>query len=178
MSDRLTLDYGVRFVHQQAQYDTLGQASNFLPDKWSIGAGAGPVRARAARSRRLRAPPVRRRTARRKNPRTGQFLGPNSVARDRTLVPNSGNTLNGLFLPGQEGLPKATYSAPALGIAPRFGMAYDVTGEQKIVLRGGLGLFFDRPSSTTFSGGVNNPPTSGTVTVRYAQLQNLGSGGL
>ena len=48
-------------------------------------------------------------------------------------------------------------------------MAYDVTGEQKIVLRGGLGLYFDRPSSTTFSGGVNNPPTSGTVTVRYCE---------
>src|SRR5262249_23823819 len=38
--------------------------------------------------------------------------------------------------------------------------------------------YYDRPSSTTFSGGVNNPPTSATVTVRYGQLQSLGAGGL
>ena len=168
MSDRLTLDYGVRFVHQQPQYDTLGQASNFLPEKWSIGAAPHLyVPGCTVAQNPGTACPAANRQA--KNPLTGQFLGPNTTLAIATLVPNSGNTLNGLFLAGQEGLPKATYSAPALGIAPRFGMAYDVTGEQKIVLRGGLGLYFDRPSSTTFSGGVNNPPTSGTVTVRYSQ---------
>ena len=177
VSDRMTLDYGLRFVHQQAQYDTLGQASNFLPEKWAI--GTAPylyVPGCTVAQNPGAACPAANRQA--KDPRTGQFLGPNSVLAIATLVPNSGNTLNGLYMAGQEGLPKATYSAPALGIAPRFGMAYDVTGEQKIVLRGGLGLYFDRPSSTTFSGGVNNPPTSGTVTVRYANLQNLGTGGL
>ena len=35
VNSKLTLDYGMRFVHQQPQYDELGQASNFLPDKWS-----------------------------------------------------------------------------------------------------------------------------------------------
>jgi hypothetical protein len=57
-------------------------------------------------------------------------------------------------------------------------MAYDLTGEQRFVLRGGAGRYFDRPSSTTFSGGVNNPPTSRTITVQFAQRQSLGSGGL
>ncbi len=37
-SSRLTFDYGLRFVHQAAQYDKLGQASNFLPEQWSLGA--------------------------------------------------------------------------------------------------------------------------------------------
>ena len=35
VSDQLTLDYGVRLVHQQPQYDSFGQASNFLPDRWA-----------------------------------------------------------------------------------------------------------------------------------------------
>ena len=35
VNSRLTLDYGVRLVHQQPQYDSLGQASNFLPEKWT-----------------------------------------------------------------------------------------------------------------------------------------------
>ena len=32
-SNQLTLDYGVRFVHAQPQYDSLLQSGNFLPDK-------------------------------------------------------------------------------------------------------------------------------------------------
>ena len=35
VNNRLTLDYGMRFVHPLPQYDKLGQGSNFLPDKWS-----------------------------------------------------------------------------------------------------------------------------------------------
>ena len=38
VNSRLTLDYGVRLVHQQPQYHKLGQASNFLPDDWSLAA--------------------------------------------------------------------------------------------------------------------------------------------
>ena len=33
-SNRLTLDYGVRFTHQQPQHDALLQGSNFFPDQW------------------------------------------------------------------------------------------------------------------------------------------------
>jgi hypothetical protein len=79
-------------------------------------------------------------------------------------------------LPGGD-VPKATYKWPAVVFGPRFGAAFDLTGEQKLVLRGGVGLFYDRPSSTTISGGVNNPPTSRTVTAQFGQLQSLGIGG-
>ena len=34
VTTRLTLDYGVRLVHQTPQYDSRLQASNFLPEKW------------------------------------------------------------------------------------------------------------------------------------------------
>jgi len=174
LNNRLTFDYGLRFVHQQAQYDKLGQASNFLPDKWSLGAApllyipgcANGVYPCSGNNRQAM------------NPVTRQFLGPNTVNAFGTLVPNSGNLLNGIFLPGEQGLPKATYSAPGLAIGPRFGMAYDLTGQQRAVLRGGVGVYYDRPSSTTFSGGVTNPPTSSTITVQYSQLQSLGNTGL
>jgi hypothetical protein len=70
------------------------------------------------------------------NPLTGQFLGAGSTVLIGALVPNSGDTTNGLHLSGQ-GIAETTYTWPALGIAPRFGMAYDVTGRQNLVLRGG-----------------------------------------
>ena len=41
VSNRLTLDYGLRFVNQQPQHDQFQQMSNFFPDKWK--ASAAPV---------------------------------------------------------------------------------------------------------------------------------------
>ena len=110
-----------------------------------------------------------------RNPLTGQLLGVGSAAAIGTLVPNTGDRLNGLFLSG-EGITKTTYTYPGLGVAPRFGLAYDLTGEQRFVLRGGGGLFYDRPNGNDIYAQVTNPPAVQNVTVRYAQLQSLSSG--
>jgi hypothetical protein len=176
VTDRLTMDYGVRLVHQTPQFDELGQAANFLPDRWSL--SAAPVLYRPGCTTIVPAgtscPTVNRQAM---NPLTGQFLGPNSTLAFGTLVPNSGNATNGLFLGGQ-GIVDTTYTFPALGVAPRFGMAYDLSGQQTMVLRGGAGLFFDRPFGNSVISMPGNPPASKLVTVRYSQLQNLGSGEL
>jgi hypothetical protein len=111
------------------------------------------------------------------NPLTGQFLGPNSTLSIGAIVPGSGNVTNGPFLSGQ-GIANTTYTRPALAVAPRFGMADDLTGAQKIVLRGGFGLFYDRPDGNAIFPQVQNPPTYKNVTVRYGELQSLGPGGL
>ncbi|MEO7190788.1 MAG: carboxypeptidase regulatory-like domain-containing protein [Vicinamibacterales bacterium] len=174
-SSRLTFDYGLRFVNQVPQYDQLGQLSNFLPNKWSVAAAPTLYTVGCLNNAATCSGNTNRQA---KNPLTGQLLGPNTTSAIGTLVPNSGNVLNGLYLPGQEGLSRATYDSPAIVYAPRFGAAYDVTGTQHFVIRGGGGLFYDRPSSTTFSAGVNNPPTAGGATVQFSQLQQLGAAGL
>ncbi len=51
-------------------------------------------------------------------------------------------------------------------------------GDQSFVVRGGAGLFFDRPPAQNIYNTVNNPPFSRNVTVRYGQLQNLSAAGL
>ena len=172
VTNNLTLDYGVRFVHQQPQYDDKGQASNFLPEKWA--AGQAPQLYLAGCPNNVNPCAAASRQA--MNPQTGQLLGPGTNVAIGALVPNSGNTLNGLFLSGQ-GIAETTYTWPALAIAPRFGMAYDVTGQQKMVLRGGAGLFFDRPSGNSIYSQVQNPPTYTSITVRNAQLQTLANAG-
>jgi hypothetical protein len=173
VTNRLTLDYGVRFVHQQPQYDEKGQASNFLPDKWV--ATQAPAMYVAGCPNNVYPCSAANRQA--LNPVTGQLLGPGTNVAVGGLVPNSGNTLNGLFLSGQ-GITKTTYTWPALRPAPRFGMAYDLTGQQKVVFRGGTGLFFDRPSGNSIYPQVQNPPTYTSVTVRNSQLQTLATSGL
>ncbi len=173
VSNKLTLDYGVRLVHQTPQYDRLGQGTNFLPDEWVQ--SAAPVLYRPGCTITV-APGTACPTANRQaqNPVTGQFLGTNSTLAFGTLVPGSGSPTNGLFA-GGDGIVDTTYTFPALGVAPRFGMAFDVTGSQQVVLRGGAGLFFDRPFGNSVIFMAGNPPASNFVTARYSQLQNLGA---
>jgi hypothetical protein len=171
VNSRTTLDYGVRFVHMQPQYDSLGQASNFLPEKWAQ--NQAPVLFAAGCVGNVTPCSGVNRQAR--NPITGQLLGVGSAAAIGTLVPNTGNALNGLYLSG-DGISETTYTYPSLGVTPRFGIAYDPSGQQKIVLRGGGGLFFDRPNGNDIYAQVTNPPAVQNVTVRYAQLQALSSG--
>jgi hypothetical protein len=97
VSSKLTLDYGLRLVHQQPQYDTLGQASNFLPDKWTLGQAPLLYTAGCLNN----ANPCSGSNRQAMNPVTGQLLGPTSAVAIGTLIPNSGALTNGLFLSGQ-----------------------------------------------------------------------------
>ena len=45
-----------------------------------------------------------------------------------------------------------------------------------MILRGGVGLFYDRPFGNSVISMPGNPPSSKNVTVRYGQLQSLGAG--
>ena len=170
VSNNLTLDYGLRFVHMQPTYDTRIQASTFFPDSWQAStapllylpgcAGAAPC---SGTSRQAM------------DPRTGQLLGAGSAAAIGQIVPGSGTLLNGIVRAG-DGISKYNYTWPSVLMAPRFGLAYDLTGQQRMVLRGGVGLFHDRPAGDTMYSQVGNPGFSTSRTVRYAQLQQLSSG--
>jgi hypothetical protein len=170
-TSRLTLDYGMRFVHQQPDHDKLGQGSNFLPNLWNpsavptfyVAGCANGVYPCSGANRQAR------------NPITGQFLGPTSSAAIGTLVPGTGDSLNGIRQDGQ-GIVKEGYKWPFLAVAPRVGFAYDLTGDQKVVIRGSGGLFFDRTNANATRAAATNPPNSQTVTLRYGQLQNLATG--
>lgn len=169
----LTLDYGIRFVHQVPQYDGYQKSSNFLPEQWN--ASQAPVLYVAGCANGVSPCTGTNRQA--MNPLTRQFLGPNSAAAIGTLVPGTGNLTNGIFASGQ-GIVDTNYQYPKLKVAPRVGAAYDVSGKQTFVVRGSAGLFYDRPEAQNVYNTVNNPPFSRNVTVRYGQLQDLSSAGL
>jgi hypothetical protein len=173
VTNRLTLDYGVRFVSLTAQYDKLRQSGNLLLDQWSLSEAPAVYVAGCANG----AYPCSGTNRQAMNPLTGQFLGPNSTLAVGTLVLNSGNLTNGLFQSGN-GISEQTYEFPALSAGPRFGLAYDVTGDQNVVVRGGAGIYFDRARPGNAQALVGNVFASELVTVRYSQLQSLGAGGL
>ncbi len=173
-NNRLTLDYGVRFVHAQPQHDKLLQSGNFLPNEWTQAEAPRLYVAGCANG----VFPCSGTNRQAFDPVTRQFLGPNSTLAIGTLVPGTGNLTNGLFQSGQ-GIAKTTYTFPKLNVGPRFGMAYDITGKQEFVARGAVGIYFDRPRPGDAQALVGNPPGgSRIITIRYGQLQSLNSGGL
>jgi hypothetical protein len=173
VSNRLSLDYGVRISHVGENYDSKQQASNFFADRWSAANAPDlyvPGCAVAARPC-----PTASRVA--VDPNTGTSLGVGTAVAIGTIVPGSGDLLNGIVQAGK-GIAKTNYTWPDIGIAPRFGIAYDLTGEQRMVIRGGFGLFYDRLNGNTIYGQISNPPVALSTNVRNGNLQTLGQDGV
>jgi hypothetical protein len=174
-SNRLTLDYGVRFTNQGPQFDKFQQMSNFFPELWNPaqaqvlyvpGCSNGAVTCSGN-------------TLNAMDPRNGRILTApgtlNTQAAIGTPIPGSGDPLNGIRRAG-DGIAKTGYTWPKLVVGPRFGMAYDLTGTQTTVLRAGAGLYFDRPDGNTVFSIPGNPPIATAQDLRNGQLQTLGQG--
>ncbi|MET0165503.1 MAG: carboxypeptidase-like regulatory domain-containing protein, partial [Vicinamibacterales bacterium] len=176
VSSKLTLDYGIRFTHQQPQYDQFLQMSNFFPDQWS--ASNAPVLYVAGCSNGATVCSGNTRNA--MDPRNRQIVLPPAGAANTqvligTPIPGAGNPLNGIRQAG-DGISDYSYTWPAIVFGPRFGAAYDLSGDSRLIVRGGVGLFYDRPDGNTVFSIPNNPPITNTADLRNGTLSNLGGG--
>lgn len=175
VNSRLTVDAGLRFTRQQPQHDQFQQMSNFFPGQWQP--GSAPVLYVAGCSNGAVACSGNTRNA--MNPITGQILtapgSPNTQAAIGTPIPGIGNPLNGIRQAG-DGISNYSYTWPKLVVGPRFGVAYDITGNQSLIFRGGGGIFYDRPDGNTVFSIPGNPPIATSVDLRSGQFQNLGQG--
>lgn len=178
INNRLTLDYGVRFVSQTPQYDQYNQSSNFFVDRWSQTSAPALYQPGCAVSTF----PCPTASVQARNPVTGQLLGSGTGFAIGTLVPGlnefgqQGDPVNGVIRAGEPGNSKYNYEWPAVAYTPRIGAAYDLTGNQKVVVRGSYGLFFDRPNGNTVFNQVGNPPLTENPAVRYSTLSDLSAG--
>jgi hypothetical protein len=157
--DRLTLDYGVRFYWMQQTHDTKNQTSNFLPDKYTPSSAP-----------RLYYPAVVNGVRVAYDKVTGQVQPAAAIGR---IVPGSGSLQNGLFQAGTNGIDEYLYQNAGIQVAPRFGASWDVTGKQQIVVRGGGGVFYNRPMGDTVYGMIEQPPTVVQPTLFYGRLQDI-----
>ena len=156
VNNRLTLDYGMRFTHQQPQHDQYPADVELLPGRsgrlaqapqlYVAGCSGGD---RPCTGNIRSDGPGQRRDA---DGPAGQH-----VVAIGTPIPNTGNPPNGIRQAG-DGISKYNYVWPTLVFGPRFGVAYDLTGNQSFMLRGGDGLFYDRPDGNTVFSIPGNPP--------------------
>jgi hypothetical protein len=162
INDRLTLNIGLRWAYMQPQYSALNNTTAFLPQYF--------------------------------NPAQAVRIVPATGA----IVPNSGNIYNGLVLGGngfpgqaQSRFPTVTRDPAVLGLfhnlpkgtaytdwntwQPRLGFAYDLTGHQSTVLRGGYGAFYERVEGNYLFSAVNNPPFAQTL-IYYGNVEQPNGG--
>ena len=171
VNSRLTLDYGLRFVHLQPEYDTYMQASNFFPEQWS--AGSAPVLYQPGCPGGVY--PCASSARQAMNPVTGQLLGTGTAGLIGQAVPGTGVITNGIKKQG-EGISKYNFEYPFVEFGPRVGAAYLMRPDGKWILRGGFGLFFDRVEGNYTMSQSANPPTAENMTLYFGTLQAIGQG--
>ena len=113
-----------------------------------------------------------------------------------TLVPGTGNRYNGLVRPGEvpddqvADVPNAGSPAvqaipfadtrgiyePQHLLMPRFSFSWSPGGDAKTSVRGGIGLYYDRPEGNLYFSLPNNPPFALSATYQNGNLANPGGG--
>ncbi|NOT58589.1 MAG: TonB-dependent receptor [Acidobacteria bacterium] len=163
VTSRLTLDYGMRFYYIQPQFDEDLQTANFLPNRFNAADAPRLYRPVCINNAASCAPGSATRRAVDPSLLATGFIPTAANTIDGVyigrIVPNTGKLLNGLFQAGA-GIEKGLYRNRGIHFAPRFGFAFDVKGDQSIVVRGGGGMFYDRPQGNTVFDLLRNPPTT------------------
>jgi hypothetical protein len=156
-SSRLTLDYGVRFCYLTPQWDTTLQASNFLPEAFNPGAAASlytPVcvggSPGAGCTRRGIDPAL---ISAGVAPTLGNTVVESFIGR---LTPRS-DRFNGAYQAGT-GINDQLQDGNAFRASPRLGVVYDLSGQGVTILRGGFGIFYDRPQGNMVFDMIANAP--------------------
>ena len=158
-TQRLTLDYGVRFLWYTPWYSTQPSAV-FVPERYD-----------RARAPRLYEPARINNVNVALDPVTGQTL-PNVFV--GTFVPGTGDRYNGTVLSTDPNYPKGFRDSQGIQPEPRLGLAWDITGDQKMALHSSIGLYHNpHVNANGLDALARNPPAQNTPSIIYGTMDTL-----
>jgi len=158
VTPRLTFDYGLRGQWYQPQYDSSLQASTFVLNDWD-----------AKKAPRLYLPGLVNGSRVAYDSVTGQTLPAYAVGLE---IPGSGDPFNGICQ-AAKCIGKYLQRNRGEQWGPRFGIAWDVTGQQNIVIRTGGGIYYDRFQGNRVFDFVRNPPESVQPTLNQGFVADI-----
>ena len=132
---RLTLNLGIRYDGLPRVYEKNNQVANFNPAAFSAANEQAP------------------------NPSTGN-LSPTGPGFSQPAGAVAPFYLNGIQIAGSNGVPRGMVKTSYYSWQPRLGFAYDLFGDGKTILRGGIGQFYERVQGNDIYDTDTNPPFS------------------
>jgi hypothetical protein len=166
VKSNLTLDFGVRFYHVPTQHELRPEETLdavFLPSKWDASKAPRYYTYDPTSPSAVIDPA---------NPSV-RYTGQTATILQWTIVPGSGDPLNGVFALGKPGIGNTGVNNPKwLLFAPRGGFAWSPMGSTKTVVRGGFGWAYNRINISPAINDFENT-LSPSVDYRQTSLSNL-----
>jgi hypothetical protein len=106
-----------------------------------------------------------------RNPLTGELAPAVFIG---AFVPNSGDPVNGMVVASDPALPSGFMVREPVQLAPRFGLAYDLFGNAKTVIRAGFGITKQTLPSNDYINLMSElPPISFSPTIFYSTMDTF-----
>ncbi len=158
-SERVTLDYGVRFLYYRPWYTQL-PAAVFVPERYD-----------PAQAPRLYQPGRINNTNVAIDPVTGEvrlnvFVG--------SFVPGTGNPYNGMVSSEDPDYPRGFRDNQGIHPEPRIGLAWDISGDGRMALHTSAGIYHNAHiTARSMDSAANNPPAVNTPQIIYGTMDAL-----